>query len=402
MKNRLSSQGLELRLLCNEVYSMGPSVAMNANVKLVGRNLLGCLLVWWVVSLLPSRVQAQGDGAEATVQHSQKVKPAGLFSEDEVLQFRLVANYQKLLKDRGDDRRYHPATLVYKDSTGADVTIPMRVMVRGNRRRDASVCRFPPLMLNLIRKRMPKGTVFEDQNKLKLVTHCIGEDYVLREYLVYKVYNVLTDASYRVRLCQVSYEDSLQKRKTEVRYAFLIEDDKAMATRNNMKEISAKKVISMEYAEPRAMARLALFQYMIGNTDWSVPFRHNIDLLAPDSLSPPIPVPFDFDYAGMVGTPYAVPPPELGIKSAKERLYRGYSFPESIHRETINTFNSLKTPIYAVYKQCEPLSKTGLRQSLQFLDSFYDIINQPRRFEREIVKVGERNEKNYVSVKGLK
>jgi hypothetical protein len=377
---------------------------MRARVKLVGRKLLSCLLIWWVASFLPfwSQAQVGNDAATAAIQQSQRNKRANLFADDEVLQFRLVANYQKLLKDRGDNRQYHPASLVYQDSSGVDVAIPMRVMVRGNRRRDATVCRFPPLMLNLIRKQMPQGTVFEGQNKLKLVTHCTSEDYVLREYLVYKIYNILSDASYRVRLCQVSYEDSLQKRKTEVRYAFLIEDDKDMATRNEMKIVSAKKVISMEYVEPRAMARLALFQYMIGNTDWSVPYRHNIDLLAADSLSPPIPVPFDFDYAGIVATPYAVPPFELGIKSVKERLYRGYSFPESIHRETVNTFNSYRTPIYAVYRQCEPLSKVGLRQSLQFLDSFYDIINQPRRFDREIVKAGERNEKNYVSVKGLK
>ncbi|MCP2045833.1 hypothetical protein [Pontibacter sp. HSC-36F09] len=364
------------------------------------------LLVWAVVLCLPLQGMAQVYSTKnpgiADQQHEQAAKPKDIFSEDSLLKFKLVVNYQKLLKDRGEERKYHTATLSYADSTGATVNMPLKVMVRGNRRRDASVCRFPPLMLNLIRKQMPKGSVFEGQNKLKLVTHCIDDDYVIKEYLVYKVYNILAEESFRVRLCQVTYQDSTGRRKEEVRYAFLIEDDKAMAKRTRLKLIPGKRIIGMAHMEQKGMARLALFQYMIGNTDWSVPYRHNIELLAPDSLSAPIPVPFDFDYAGIVGAPYASPPPELGIKSTKQRLYRAYEFPENMHREMVNTFNSYRTPIYAVYRQCEPLSKSGLRQSLSYLDSFYEIINHPRKFEREIVKVGERNQKAYVTVRGLK
>ena len=364
------------------------------------------LLVCSVVLCLPLYSPAQVYTAETlrpTVQKSEHATVSkDLFSEDSLLQFTLVVNYQRLLKDRGDERKYHTATLSYADQTGGKVNVPLKVMVRGNRRRDATVCRFPPLMLNLIRKEMPKGTLFEGQNKLKLVTHCIDDDYVIKEYLVYKVYNILAEESFRVRLCQVTYQDSIGRRKEEVRYAFLIEDDKAMAKRTRLKLIPNKRIIGMAHMEQKAMARLALFQYMIGNTDWSVPYRHNIELMAPDSLSAPIPVPFDFDYAGIVGAPYASPPPELGIKSVKQRLYRAYEFPENVHRETVNTFNSFRTPIYAVYRQCEPLSKSALRQSLSYLDSFYEIINHPRKFEREIVKVGERNQKAYVTVRGLK
>lgn len=324
-----------------------------------------------------------------------------MFTDEEVLQLKLVVDYQKLLKDRGDERTYHMGNLSYTDAKGATVTLPLKVMVRGNRRRDPRVCRFPPLMLNFIRKEMPEGTIFAGQNKIKLVTHCIGDEYVLREYLVYKVYNLLTEQSYRVRLCLVTYADLMGKRKTEQRYAFMIEDDKDMASRSGAKLLPKERIVRMERADQRVMARLALFQYMMGNTDWSVPFRHNIDLIATDSLAPPIPVPFDFDYAGMVAAPYATPPPELGIKSVRQRLYRSYSFPENIHRETINAFNSHRTPIYALYRQCEPLSKSGRKQSLKYLDGFYKIINNPRKFEREIVKVGERNEREYVTVIGL-
>ncbi|MBD1398748.1 hypothetical protein H9Q13_16360 [Pontibacter sp. JH31] len=341
------------------------------------------------------------DGEQAALVENTTSKENPLFTDETVLQFRLVVDYQELLKDRGDERGYHQGTLSYTGSAGETFTLPLKVMVRGNRRRDPSVCRFPPLMLNFIRKAMPEGTIFAGSNKIKLVTHCIGEDYVLREYLVYKAYNVLTDQSYRVRLCQVEYVDAAGERKTEQRYAFMIEDDKDMASRNKAKLLSKKVFVRMDRADQKAMARLALFQYMIGNTDWSVPFRHNIDLIYTDPLAPPIPVPFDFDYCGMVAAPYASPPPELGISSVKQRLYRAYAFPENIHREMVNTFNSYRTPIYAVYRQCEPMSRSDLKRSLKYLDSFYKTINNPKKFESKIVKVGERNQKSYVSVKGL-
>lgn len=360
------------------------------------------LLVWGILSWQPGQGQPLVSAGEQTEKESRQNKENPLFTSEEVLQVKLVTDYQKLLRDRGDEREYHPATLSYTDSTGATRTLDLKVMVRGNRRRDPKVCRFPPIMLNFTRKTMPKGTIFSKVNKVKLVTHCIDEDYVLREYLVYKLYNIITEQSFRVRLCQVEYVDVNGDRKTEQRYAFMIEDDKEMATRNKAKLVPAKVIVRMDRADERAMAKLAVFQYMIGNTDWSVPFRHNIDLIATDSLAPPIPVPFDFDYSGIVAAPYATPPPELGITSVKQRLYRGYSFPDNIYTEVINTFNSYKTPIYAVYRQCDPLSRSSLKQSLKYLDSFYKTINKPKKFKNEIVRVGEKNEGAYVTVKGLK
>ena len=361
------------------------------------------LLVWSLLLWLP--VQGQEPETKPDKKAKEEKKNWGkanpLFTNDEVLRFRLVTDYEKLLKDRGAERSYHPGTLTYTDPSGDTVALEVKVMVRGNRRRDPNVCRFPPLMLNFIRKKMPAGTIFADVNKVKLVTHCINEDLVLREYLAYKVYNVLTDYSFRVRLCQVEYVDSAAERKTERRYAFMIEDDKDMAARNKGELLPEEVFVRMDKADDRAMATLAVFQYMIGNCDWSVPFRHNIDILKTDSVEKPIPIPFDFDYSGIVGAPYATPPPELGNRTVRERLFRGYSFPENIYREVINTFNSYRTPIYAVYRSCDPLDRGTLKKTLKYLDSFYKTINNPRRFENEIVRVGEKNEKSYVTVKGL-
>ncbi|WP_242928496.1 hypothetical protein [Pontibacter vulgaris] len=332
--------------------------------------------------------------------YSQQKEENPLFTAADVLEFKLAVDYQKLLKDRGDERGYHQAVLTYKDSAGAAVNMNLKVMVRGNRRRDPNLCGFPPLMLNFQRK-TSQQTIFRKVNKVKLVTHCINEDYIIREYLVYKLYNVLTDNSFRVRLCRIEYEDLEGKRKPEQKYAFLIEDDDEMARRNEGKIVPKEIVISMASTDELPMATLAFFQYLIGNTDWSVPYRHNIKLVSTDSLSAPVPVPYDFDYSGIISAPYAVPPPELGLSSVRQRLFRGYTYSDNTYRKVVNTFNSHRTALYAVYRQCELLDKSYLKRTLKYLDSFYETINDEKDFRNKIVKVAERNQENYVVVKGL-
>lgn len=323
-----------------------------------------------------------------------------LYTREDILEFKLSVDYKTLLKDRGEERSYHPAILSYLDSAGLVTVLNLKVMVRGNRRRDSNVCEFPPLMLNFSRK-TSQQSIFNKVNKVKLVTHCINEDYVIREYLVYKLYNVLTDNSFRVRLCRVTYEDLNNKRKTEQKYAFIIEDDKEMAGRNKCQDIPKEARISMKDTEEEATAVFTYFQYMIGNTDWSVPYRHNVELITPDKYKTAIPVPFDFDYAGIVQTPYASPPPELGITTVRQRLFRGYTSSANTTRKTINTFNALRTALYGVYTLNKQIDKAYLKRTIKYLDDFYETINNPKDLERKIVRVGQKNEENYVVVKGL-
>ncbi|MFD2247011.1 hypothetical protein [Pontibacter ruber] len=360
-------------------------------------------LVWVLSLVLPVPAEAGEailfEGNAPTLKEQISEDPP-IFADEKVLEFKLTLDYEALLKDRGEERGYHQALLTYKDSTGAPVDVNLKVMVRGKRRRDPSVCGFPPLLLNISRK-TSQHTIFRKVNKIKLVTHCLNEDYVVREYLVYKLYNVLTDRSFRVRLCRIDYVDINGKKKPEQKYAFMIEDDDEMARRHKGKVLPEKLIITMDKTEERSMALMAFFQYLIGNTDWSVPYRHNIDLVSTDSLAAPFPVPFDFDYSGIVGTPYAVPPPELGISSVRQRLFRGYAYSENTYRETVNTFNARRTAIYAVYRQCDLLDRGYLKRTLKYLDGFYKTINDPKDFQNRIVKVAQRNQRNYVVVRGL-
>ncbi|GAB3204383.1 hypothetical protein ABID22_003312 [Pontibacter aydingkolensis] len=369
------------------------------------KRLLYSLIILFLIDFRPLKAQANLSANSFLVNsfaigQERENNENPLFRNEEVLAFTLTMDMKEMLKDRGEERSYHSATITYQDKEGKTVTEALKVRVRGNRRRDPTVCNFPPLMLNFKRSTVEK-TVFGKVNKLKLVTHCNNEDYVLREYLVYKLYNIVTDVSFRVRLCQIRYEDVAGKRKPEIRYAFLIEDEDDLAERNVATIMPDELLIRMDATDNRTMAKLALFQYMIGNTDWSVPYRHNIMLLYIASYGKPVPVPFDFDYTGLVMAPYATPPPELGISSVRQRLFRGYSIPGDAIAELVPFFNNRKADIYRVYTSNSLLDDKYRKQTIRYLDEFFKIINKPKDFERHILKVGHQNERNVVVVKGL-
>lgn len=365
--------------------------------------LLYSLFYLWMqccpVTTLHAQETARPDTSQTAVLLSGADYQENLFFVDEdVLDLKLTMDIKEVMKDRGETSSYHQAFISYHDKKGALITEELKVKVRGNRRRDPTICDFPPLLLNFKRATI-ENTVFGKVNKLKMVTHCIGDEYVLREYLVYKLYNIVTDRSFRVRLCRISYEDLQGKKKPETRYAFLLEDDDDMAQRNGGTIVPEELMFRMDRMDSLSMARLAVFQYMIGNTDWSVPYRHNIDVLAVGTIF--VPVPFDFDYCGMVNAPYAHPPPELGISSVRQRLFRGYSFTDAIYREVINSFNRNREDIYKVYTGNGILDKKSRKQSVKYLDSFFDVLNDPKDFQREIVRAGKYNASNIISIKGL-
>jgi hypothetical protein len=334
------------------------------------------------------------------VQNPAKPGENTFFTKENEQPFTLVLPLDRVLKDRGDKPGWHAASILYQDEAGVSQSVPVLMRVRGHRRKDPTVCTFPPLLIRFP-KGAPQNSIFGQVEELKLTTHCLQDKYVLREYLVYKLYNVLTDMSFRARLCRVTYQDANGQRKGSVHQAFLLEDAKAMAQRNQAAVVPNRLAIGMENTDQQAMAQLAFFQFMVGNTDWSVPYRHNIRLLMLDRRTPPIPVPYDFDYTGLVMAPYAEPPEQLGISSVRQRLFRGGSFPEDIYAEMRTLFNARRAAFNNVYLSCEYLSQDEKEFAIRFLDGFYETLNSPKDFERSIVRVGRRNEKQYISIKGL-
>lgn len=232
---------------------------------------------------------------------------------------------------------------------------------------------------------------------LKLVSSCkLGEDYenyLLTEYLVYKMYNLLTEKSFRVRLLQLTYRDSTSKVKEFTRYAFLLEDTKDMAKRNKMREYKQLNV-GTEQTNREQMTLVAIFQYMIGNTDWSVPVKHNIRLINDNNDNPallPYPVPYDFDYCGLVNAEYAVPYEELGLDNVRQRLYRGYPRTMEELNKTLQVFKEKKEKIYSLVTEMKLLGKNKQKDIINYLDGFYDIINKPKEVASIFIKNARKN-----------
>lgn len=312
-----------------------------------------------------------------------------VFESDSLLDLTLKVNLAELLKDRGEERPEHPGTITYFAADSTPVALDVKVRTRGNFRLKPGNCDFPPLRLNF-KKKQVENTLFANQDKLKLVTHCRNrkpyEQYLLQEYLAYRIYNLLTDKSLRVRLARITYQDSLEKREAITAFAFLIEDEDALAQRHEAIVMEGGRIHS-NLMEAEHMALLSVFQYLIGNTDWSVGALHNIVVMQPVKGDvPPFAVPYDFDYSGVVNARYAVPPPELGLRSVRERRYRGFCRSAEELAPIFARFNQRREAIYALYRNHPFLEQKQIESTLAYFDEFYETINNPQKVKWEFLE----------------
>ena len=324
---------------------------------------------------------------------------SSLFTDSSLLHLKLYANYKSVQRDRNANPSYHPALLCYRNSDSNEISIPIKIKPRGHFRRSRSNCIFPPLLLNFP-KHCDSAGLFMHQKEMKLVTACINDQYVVREWLVYKLYNLVTEKSFRARLARVDYIDSSSGLKTETHYGILIENEDAMAQRNGA------VIIKRRMTEPQATnheeyLKMTVFEYMIGNTDWSIPYLHNIRLISPDSTKVPYTVPYDFDYSGIVDAPYAVPQEELELSSVRERLYRGYCLPYTDFDAIVTLYDSLKDAIYKTYTGCRLLPAKYIKQATFYLDDFYNVLNNKKLRLFEFGKPCSPEGKQHVLIKGL-
>ncbi|MFN2397872.1 MAG: hypothetical protein ABR543_04410 [Gemmatimonadaceae bacterium] len=307
---------------------------------------------------------------------AQQQNPAGVFDVDSVLPVTLTVNIKAIKKDRGSQRPYHRGSLTY-DEAGSPTTLPVQVRTRGIYR--LKNCSFPPLRLNFSKSRI-KNTIFGKHDKPKLVTHCEESDdyeqYLLQEYAIYEVYNLLTPLSLRARLARVTYVDSATAQPATTRFGILLEEEASMAERNGGK-VHAVQGARGDDLDPLQTAIFAVFQFMIGNTDWSVSALHNVQLV--QAAAAVHPVAYDFDWTGVIGTRYAKPDPQLGMKSVKERVYRGYCVSPEMFSQVLQLFNEKKEAIYAVYRRIPSLNPQHLERTHKYFDEFYDIIGNARR-----------------------
>jgi hypothetical protein len=314
---------------------------------------------------------------KAGVSYSQQyINKEKFFADTSIINATLSFNMGKMLKKKDKEGLLFPATFSCNMGDTLAINDHISVEVRGHFRR--AYCYIPPL--KLIYKNNT-ASPFYHLKSLKLVSNCKPtyeyDQYLLKEYLCYKIYNLITDKSLRVRLLNLSYKDSSGKKATITKHAFLLEDIKDLAKRNACVDLTDRK-FSTERTDRRQMTIVAIFEYMIGNTDWAVPVNHNIILIRnkKDSLSRPFAVAYDFDYSGLVNTEYAVPDERLGISNVTQRVYRGFPRTMEELNDVLGIFKEQKANIYATINNFNLLTSQSKNEMISFLDDFYSTINK--------------------------
>lgn len=327
-------------------------------------------------------------GITAFAQDYTRGNALPLFRDHGMLNITLRGDFNTILDDVGNDRREHLAYLEYYDGTDT-LVFNIKIETRGNFRRNADNCSFPPLKLNF-KKKQVAGTLFEGLDKVKLVTHCkpksgAYQQYVLGEYLVYRVLNLLTDTSFRVRPFNIQYLDEPSGKKTQESFAFFIEPDDALEERLNLDE-SKQKYFLQDSTQYRHISRIAMFQYFVGNTDWAVSTLHNIKLFTPENSSRPFAIPYDFDWCGVINTVYSKPLPRFELESVSDRLFRGYCRTREELEIQFAFFRSKKVEIYQLYENFEPLRKRQRKDAIRYYNEFYKIIDSETRIRYEFME----------------
>jgi len=317
--------------------------------------------------------------------------PDLLFQDVEILEVTLTAPLTTLVKERPKEN-YLPGVFEYAAADGTAVKLDIEIRTRGHFRHNT--CDFPPLSLNL-KKSQTDGTLFDKQKKLKLVVHCddskLYEQIVLREYLAYRIYNAISNMSFRVRLLRVTYVDNEERRKEQVRYAYLIEHKNRLAKRYAMKDLKVKRT-TVSAIQPDQLNLTSVFQLLIGNTDFS-PIAgppdsdccHNYVLFQKDA-DPLIAIPYDFDQAGFVDAPYASPGENLRIRTVRQRLYRGRCNNNPHVAASVDKIKDNRDAIYALVNEQDGLEPRVRKTLLSFIDKFFKIIDDPKKVEKQIVK----------------
>jgi hypothetical protein len=303
-----------------------------------------------------------------------------LFTSDEVVEFVLASNFDRLKKDRSQESEEIPGQVVVRGAEGEAIEIPIQVRTRGRFRLQSRICPDPPLRLNFPESE-PYGTVFDGQDKLKLVTHCRDSDRyeqnMLEEYLAYRIYNHLTDISFRVQLARITYMDTSGENDPVERMAFLIEDEDAMAARLGGTMIEAPNSLPTDF-DLDQLSLFYVFQFMVGNVDWGTGTSHNVKIVHKDMGYHP--VPYDFDWTGFVDAPYAAPNP-LTIElhdNVRQRIYWGVCVPGIDYQRQFDRFNEVRGAILTQVRNQVGLEERNARSAVEYLEEFYEIINDAR------------------------
>ena len=208
-----------------------------------------------------------------------------LFEIEEPLHLTLKFDVKQLVKTQWKET-YLPAEMTCHVNENFEVKHDVRVKARGEVRK--RVCTKPMFWVNM-RHAGIEAEYLEDVIKMKMVVRCKASNmhkyYVLREYLTYQIWNLLSPYSFNTRLVKLKIIDTGRKDKESEDWAFLIEPEAMLAERNNCIPIKNDR-LSVRTVDQEWMDKVAFFSYMVGQSDFSVTGRHNLKILKSKEFGP--------------------------------------------------------------------------------------------------------------------
>lgn len=323
---------------------------------------------------------------------NSKKKKESIFdfiSKDEIFEMTLEADFDSLLFNKKKLVTYLPGQVSFNKNEQETINLKVEIKPRGKYRR--KVCEFPPLRLKFKKKGLKKMGLSRKHNSLKLVSHCLedkreAKSNILKEYLIYKIYNLHSPYSLRAQLVKIKYVQSGTDKKLFERLAILLEDDEELARRTNSKVVE-KKHCSPDSVDIYHGTVQAMFQCMIGNADWSITHMRNVKVIRPEPNSLLCTLPYDFDFSGFVSAKYAVPNPDYKLATIKQRVFLGEMPPEEEIRKVAKHFLDRKEETIRTCKDFKILNKRCRKDVVKYLKSFYKILEDEEKMTAELNKL---------------
>ena len=324
---------------------------------------------------------------DATVlaQRKREAERLRLFRSEEPLEATLTADFRTVMRDRSPKSTVtYPATISFQARDGSTASMPLKIRTRGHSRRNPVTCSFAPLRLEFD-KALSKGTVFDGHGPLKLGTHCRSgaEGVILREYAIYRMFNLLTPNSFRARVAKMTYVDAATSKVVAEEAGLFVEDDDDVAKRMEGRVIELDGAI-FPRLEQDSLMLMMLFEYMIGNTDFSIIAQHNVRIV----LTPGVrrfTVPYDFDYSGLVDAGYATVDKALPITDVRDRLYRGPCRTPAEWQPYLDKMKAAKPQILTLYDTVPGLTPSYRRYAKGYLEQFYRNIDRPANVKKDLI-----------------
>jgi hypothetical protein len=317
--------------------------------------------------------------------HAQLPSLLEEIKQDSAVDLYLTLDWKNIEKHK-NDKIYVPASLAFHTLAGDSMSLTLKARTRGHMR--LGICSFPPIKLKFEKGELARHSL-SSLNEVDLVHHCHEGDqydqFLLREYMAYKLYELISPYSFHVQLVRVHYLDTDGAEAHETSYAFLIENAEELVTRINAK-LNKNTIISKNAIDKEHFLKVCLFEFMIGNTDWYIPTRHNLEFIGVPDHKLLIAVPFDFDYSGLVSTSYAIPHETLKLPSVEMRYYQGWcQTPEEVTC-ALKVFIDHKQDFLEMSHHIQGFNERSVKHVNGYLEDFFSIIENPKKLENQIVR----------------